>query len=194
MNTVIKTGADNIESGLTFINTGQDDPINVKFVTPYASAWSKYILSAEYKASVEEMIKHGMKQPYVNNILQESFSAGWNSKNRYMNAISETPVIINETSIVLDTLLELFLQSVSRDDKMMHAGKSLSERKYHKWQWTYRVAEGAGIELVKTRRILRNLEREGIVISEKSSGVIRWCLKEIDGFTTHHFKEYLCRT
>lgn len=81
MNRVIKNGMDNPESGLTFINTlVNKEKSTEKFMTKYSVAWNKYLTTSDYKTSVEQMSKHGMKQPYIDNILRLSFDAGWNFK------------------------------------------------------------------------------------------------------------------
>jgi hypothetical protein len=47
-------------------------------MTIYVKSLEYYFKGSDYKTSVEEMLKHGMKQPYINNILTLAFSAGWN--------------------------------------------------------------------------------------------------------------------
>lgn len=56
------------------------DEIHKPFITDYSKAWENYKMSNSYDKSVEQMIKHGMKQPYVDNILRLSFDAGWNAR------------------------------------------------------------------------------------------------------------------
>lgn len=48
--------------------------------TDYQITWENYLSSTDYKRAEEAMIKKGIKQPYLNNILQGAFEAGWNLK------------------------------------------------------------------------------------------------------------------
>lgn len=47
--------------------------------TNYAQAWNEFIESQEHTRCVNEMMKHGMKQPYIDNILRIAFDDGWNA-------------------------------------------------------------------------------------------------------------------
>lgn len=47
--------------------------------TPYSKAWKEFKRTKEYKRGMEEMLKRGMIQPYISNILQTAFAAGYNS-------------------------------------------------------------------------------------------------------------------
>lgn len=45
----------------------------------FKDAWNDYVKTDEYKKSEETMLKMGMVNPYVNNILFLTFSAGWSA-------------------------------------------------------------------------------------------------------------------
>lgn len=47
------------------------------FQTTYSKAWHEYTETQEYQRMVISMIKSGMKQPYINHVLQNAFAAGW---------------------------------------------------------------------------------------------------------------------
>lgn len=47
--------------------------------TLYSIAWKEYLKSKEYETSAAALAKKGVKQPYLNNILQSAFAAGWNA-------------------------------------------------------------------------------------------------------------------
>jgi hypothetical protein len=47
--------------------------------TKYSQALIEYKQSNDYLSSVKEMKAKGMKQPYIDNILESAFSAGFNS-------------------------------------------------------------------------------------------------------------------
>lgn len=49
-------------------------------ITKYSRAWEKYKLSIEHNRSEDAMSAMGLKQPYIDNILQSAFSCGWNAK------------------------------------------------------------------------------------------------------------------
>lgn len=49
-------------------------------MTEYSIAWNKYLMSNDYIHSQQEMAAKGIKQPYLNNILELTFQAGYNSK------------------------------------------------------------------------------------------------------------------
>ena len=51
-----------------------------KFVTPYSQAWSDYKDTKEYKELVNFLKDKKMNQPYIDNIIQQVFTAGYNSK------------------------------------------------------------------------------------------------------------------
>ena len=48
--------------------------------TEYSLAVKAFQESDEYKTSVRTMEKAGMVQPYINNILERAFAAGWNNR------------------------------------------------------------------------------------------------------------------
>lgn len=45
--------------------------------THYSVAWGRYTETKSYLTSVKEMTNHGMKQPYIDNILRLAFNAGY---------------------------------------------------------------------------------------------------------------------
>lgn len=47
--------------------------------TSYSQAWSEHKSTKEYKENVRFLKELGMKQPYVDNFLQNVFDAGWNA-------------------------------------------------------------------------------------------------------------------
>lgn len=49
-------------------------------MTLYAQAWLEYQGSKEYVKSYKAMEEAGMKNKFINNILQSAFTEGWNSK------------------------------------------------------------------------------------------------------------------
>lgn len=51
--------------------------MNKKFETPYSIAWKEFTKRTAYQEMRDEMLKHGMKQPYVDNIIKNAFDEGW---------------------------------------------------------------------------------------------------------------------
>lgn len=47
--------------------------------TNYSRAWLQFTTTQAYNRTVGAFIKNGMKQPYINNIIQNAFEAGWNA-------------------------------------------------------------------------------------------------------------------
>lgn len=45
--------------------------------TPYYKAWHSYKSNPNYYHAVNIMSENGMKQPYIDNILEDAFSLGW---------------------------------------------------------------------------------------------------------------------
>ena len=54
--------------------------------TEYTQAWEAYKASPEHKRSEGAMLEKGMKQPYIDNILQSAFECGWNNKPKPQDA------------------------------------------------------------------------------------------------------------
>ena len=48
--------------------------------TDYSKAWTAYKKSKDYERAVKAMSEKGIKQPYLDNILQGAFEAAWNLK------------------------------------------------------------------------------------------------------------------
>lgn len=48
--------------------------------TEYSKAWTAYKKSKDYERAVKAMSEKGIKQPYLDNILQGAFEAAWNLK------------------------------------------------------------------------------------------------------------------
>lgn len=53
---------------------------NKKFVTAFSQAWDDYKETKEYKQTVDLLKNKGMNQPYIDNVIFLSFTAGYNSK------------------------------------------------------------------------------------------------------------------
>jgi hypothetical protein len=51
-----------------------------KISTHYSMMWHSHTQTADYKLSVSEMQKAGMKHPYIENILRISFDAGYKGR------------------------------------------------------------------------------------------------------------------
>lgn len=49
-------------------------------MTAYQQAWNKYKASFDYSRAVYVLKSTGHIQPYIDNILEMSFAAGWNSR------------------------------------------------------------------------------------------------------------------
>lgn len=45
--------------------------------TPYQLAWSQFKKESAYLKSENILLKRGMKQPYINNLLEAAFSSGY---------------------------------------------------------------------------------------------------------------------
>lgn len=48
--------------------------------TPYSKAWQKFKNTKGYTGTAASMVMRGFSQPYIDNMLRESFDAGWNAK------------------------------------------------------------------------------------------------------------------
>lgn len=48
--------------------------------TEYSKAWKQYCSTQSYSALVTLMLMKGLQQPYIDNILRDTFDAGWNAK------------------------------------------------------------------------------------------------------------------
>ena len=48
--------------------------------TNYRKAWLAFRETDDYQNACNEMFRKNMKQPYIDNILEVSFAAGWGDK------------------------------------------------------------------------------------------------------------------
>jgi len=90
----------------------------------------------------------------------------------------------------LDTLVQIFLDRVEKEDnrdwQSKHEGKAL----YWKEVPTYRIASEMGVPTNKARRELKKLEKLGYVTANRSySNSTSWSTK-IEGFEQHMYKDY----
>lgn len=59
------------------------------FTTNFREAWLKYRRSDNFRQSIENMRKQGIKQPYSQNILMHAFTEGWNATGTEIKIIEQ---------------------------------------------------------------------------------------------------------
>jgi hypothetical protein len=48
--------------------------------TNYRDAWETFVRSDEYNRAASVMLRKGMQEPYIKNVLRIAFEAGWGEK------------------------------------------------------------------------------------------------------------------
>lgn len=60
------------------------------FITNYRKAWNDYRKTNDYARVNEGLKDYGIRQPYRNNIIQDTFAAGWRAtEQEYNNYINQ---------------------------------------------------------------------------------------------------------
>jgi len=89
---------------------------------------------------------------------------------------------------IIDYFKEVFLKRVEDDTREFKAVY------WHKWIGTYAVAAHFGVPCSNMRKVLKQMEKKGIVHSSKASNVwLIWALNKIEGYKQHQFKDYFTK-